>query len=185
MEDLRSAFDKISSERVEGLIMSQDGLFFASRNDIAALALAHRLPMITYSRETVQAGGLAAYGPSVVALFHRAGTYVYKILNGARPSDIPVEQPTKFEFIINLATAKALGLALPQPILQRADDKSVAKRKPTSRASVVHRRSPTAYRSRCRARTFSGVLPFLSYGHDLGYSAGVNQNAAGDDPRHR
>jgi len=120
--DLAPAFSTMLSERIDGIVVSQDGLFYASRKEIADLALAHRLPAIVYSRETVAAGALAAYGPSVTAIFRRAGAYIDKILKGVKPAEMPVEQPTQFEFIINLQTAKALGLAVPQSVLLRADE---------------------------------------------------------------
>jgi putative ABC transport system substrate-binding protein len=100
------------SDDIDGVILSQDGLFFANRKTIADLALSYRLPVMTYSRETLEAGALASYGPSNIAIFRRAGTYIDKILKGAKPADLPVELPTKFEFLINLKTAKALGLAV-------------------------------------------------------------------------
>ena len=105
-DDLAPAFSRMRSEQIDGVIMSQDGLFYATRKDSADLALAHRLPMIVYSRETVEAGALASYGPSATALFYRAGAYIDKILKGAKPADLPVEQPTRFEFIINLKNAR-------------------------------------------------------------------------------
>ena len=102
--------------------MSQDGLFYATRKNIADLALAHKLPLAVYSRETVEAGALVSYGPSNSAIFRRAGYYVDKILKGTSPADLPVEQPTKFEFIINLKTAKALDLIVPPALLTTADE---------------------------------------------------------------
>jgi len=91
------------------------------RKEIAKLAVRHRLPMIYRDREHVEAGGLMAYGPSIPDLFWRAATYVDKILKGAKPGDLPVEQPTKFDLVINLKTARALGLTIPPALLQRAD----------------------------------------------------------------
>lgn len=121
-DDLKQAFAKMRDNQVDGLVVCQDGLFFSTRNDIAALALAARLPAAVYSRETVTAGALASYGPDNYGIFRRVGYYVDKILKGAKPADLPVEQPTKFEFIVNLKTAKALGLAIPQSMLVVADD---------------------------------------------------------------
>jgi putative ABC transport system substrate-binding protein len=119
---LAPAFSKMHDEGIDGLVVSQDGLFYATRNDIAHLALTNHLPAIVYSRETVEAGALASYGPSVSAMFYRAAAYVDKILKGAKPADLPVEQPTKFEFIINLKIAKALGLEITPALLARADE---------------------------------------------------------------
>ena len=96
-------------------------MFFDSRAEIARLALRHRLPAIFPEKEFVDAGGLMAYGANLSEEFRRAATYVDKILKGAKPADLPVEQPTKFELAINLKTAKALGLTIPPSLLQRAD----------------------------------------------------------------
>jgi putative ABC transport system substrate-binding protein len=108
--------------QINGVVVSQDGLFFVTRKDIADLALTHRLPLAVYSRETAEAGALASYGPSNYEIFRRSGFYIDKILKGTKPADLPVEQPTKFEFIINLKTAKALDLAVPPALLARADE---------------------------------------------------------------
>jgi putative ABC transport system substrate-binding protein len=121
-DDITPAFSEMPSNQIDGVIVSQDGLFFATRKTIADLALTHRLPAISYSRETLEAGALASYGPSSVALFRRAGVYIDKILKGEKPADIPVELPTKFEFLINLKTAKALDLKIPPTVLALADD---------------------------------------------------------------
>jgi putative ABC transport system substrate-binding protein len=89
---------------------------------IAQAAMTRHLPLIVFSRETLMAGGLMCYGPDLPAIFRRAATYVDKLLKGETPSDLPVEQPTKFEFLINLKTAKALGLEISPLLLSRADD---------------------------------------------------------------
>src|SRR5262245_14861355 len=120
--DLAPTFSKMSSDQVEGLVVSQDGLFYATRKEIADLALAHRIPSMVYSRETVAAGALVSYGRNNPLNFRRAGTYIDKILKGAKPADLPVEQPTRFEFIVNLKTAKALALTVPATVLARADE---------------------------------------------------------------
>ena len=96
-------------------------MFIGQRRRLVDLAAKHRLPAVYQSRKSVDAGGLMSYGPNFSDLFRRAATYVDKILKGAKPADLPVEQPTKFELVINLKTAKALGLAIPQSVLGRAD----------------------------------------------------------------
>ena len=120
--DLAPAFKKMSEDQVEGVVVIQDGLFFVTRRAIASLALALRLPTIVYSRETVEAGALASYGPSNRDIFRRTGYFVDRILKGANPATLPVEQPTKFEFIVNLKAAKALGIEVPPTLLAQADE---------------------------------------------------------------
>jgi ABC-type uncharacterized transport system substrate-binding protein len=99
-----------------------NALTVANRTRINTLALGARLPTIFTSRNQAQAGGLMSYGPNIPDLFRRAANYVDKILRGAKPTDIPVEQPTKFDLVINLITAKALGLEVPPMLLARADE---------------------------------------------------------------
>jgi putative ABC transport system substrate-binding protein len=120
--DLAAAFSGMRDKQINGIVVTQDGLFFAARKDVADLALTHRLPLTVYSRETVEAGAFASYGPSNLSIFRRSGFYIDKILKGTKPADLPVEQPTKFEFIVNLKTAKALGLDVPLHLQQRADE---------------------------------------------------------------
>jgi putative tryptophan/tyrosine transport system substrate-binding protein len=120
-EDIAPAVEALKG-RVEALYACSDFLIFTNRIRINTLALAARLPTIYGEREVVEAGGLMSYGPHFPAMFRRAADYVDKILRGAKPADIPVEQPTKFELIINLTTAKALGLAIPESFLLRADE---------------------------------------------------------------
>jgi putative ABC transport system substrate-binding protein len=102
--------------------VSQDSLFYVKRKEIADLALANQLPVIVYSRETVEVGALASYGPNNYAIFRRAGAYIDKILKGTQPAALPVEQPTKFEFIINLKLARALGIEVAPILLAVADE---------------------------------------------------------------
>jgi putative ABC transport system substrate-binding protein len=96
-------------------------MFVNQRRRLVDLAAKSRLPTVFPYRESVDVGGLMAYGPNIPDLFRRAATYVDKILKGAKPGDLPVEQPTRFELVINLKTAKALGLTIPPPLLARAD----------------------------------------------------------------
>jgi ABC-type uncharacterized transport system substrate-binding protein len=96
-------------------------MFFSERRRLVDLAAKNRLPAVHPWREFVDAGGLMSYGPDLADMFRRAATYVDRILKGAKPGDLPVEQPTKFELVINLKTAKALGLTIPPSLLQRSD----------------------------------------------------------------
>ena len=118
--ELDDAFSTLKNARVGGLIV--DLTLQEHSRQIVDLALKSRLPTVSGPREFVEAGGLMAYGPHFSDLFRRAATYVDKILKGAKPADLPVEQPTKFELVINLRTAKALGLTIPQSLLVRADE---------------------------------------------------------------
>jgi putative tryptophan/tyrosine transport system substrate-binding protein len=120
-EDIAAAFDALKG-RAEALYVVADALLNSNRIRINTLALAARLPTMFSFRETVEAGGLMSYGPSYPDLFRRAADLVDKILRGAKPADIPVEQPTKFDLVINLITAKALGLELPPTLLARTDE---------------------------------------------------------------
>jgi putative ABC transport system substrate-binding protein len=120
-EDIAPAFEALKG-RAEALYVVGDALVITHRVRINTLALTARLPTIFFLREYVEAGGLMSYGPNFPNLFRRAGDYVDKILRGAKPGDIPVEQPTKFDLIINLTTAKALGLSIPESFLVRADE---------------------------------------------------------------
>jgi len=120
--DLAGAFAKISQAGIAAAIVDADAMFFSQRASIVALAAKHHLPAVYAEREFADAGGLMAYAPNVSVNFHRAAVYVDKILRGAKPGDLPIEQPTKLELVINLNTAKALGLTLPQSLLRRADE---------------------------------------------------------------
>ena len=112
----------MASEHADALVVIPSGLFFSHRRQLATLAVQHRLPAMFLEREFVEAGGLMAYGPSLAALSRRAATYVHKILQGAKPADLPVEQPTKFELVLNLKTAQELGLTIPPTVLFQADE---------------------------------------------------------------
>jgi putative ABC transport system substrate-binding protein len=118
-DELEPAFSAMAKGRVNGLVV--DLVLGEYRRQIADLAIRHRLPTISGPREFAEAGGLLAYGPDYPDLFRRAAIYVDKILKGVKPRDLPVEQPTKFELVINLKTAKALGLIIPQSLTSRAD----------------------------------------------------------------
>jgi putative ABC transport system substrate-binding protein len=120
--EIDAAFAAMRSQRVGGALVLRDAFFLAQRTQIAALATKSRLPVMYGFREQAEAGGLMAYGASVPHMYRHAATYVDKILKGAKPADLPVEQPTKFELVINLKTAKALGLTIPQSLLLRADE---------------------------------------------------------------
>jgi len=115
------AFAAMAKQRVDALLVVADGMFILYRARLADLAAKNRLPSMHGVTENVEAGGLMSYGPSTVAAMRRAAFFVDKILKGAKPADLPVEQPTKFELVINLKTAKALGLTIPQSLLLRAD----------------------------------------------------------------
>jgi putative ABC transport system substrate-binding protein len=119
--DLEGAFDALTRARSDALITTGGGVQFNMRNQIAQLALRNRLPSIFTVSEYVEAGGLMSYGASLRDSWRRAAAYVDKILKGARPGDLPVEQPTKFELVVNMKTAKALGLTIPPSILVRAE----------------------------------------------------------------
>jgi putative tryptophan/tyrosine transport system substrate-binding protein len=121
--DFERAFSTIAQHRLQGVSLTVDGLFYATQALLGRLAQERSLPVIGYTREMAEGAGMfMAYGPSVVANFNRAAYFVDRILKGAKPADIPVEQPTKFDLVINLKTAKTLGLTIPQSLLVRADE---------------------------------------------------------------
>ena len=120
-DEFETAFAAMTRERASALLVLGDSMFLAHRARIADLAKRQLLPTIFVQREHAEAGGLMAYGANTRDIFRRAATYVDKILKGAKPADLPVEQPTKFELVINLKTAKALGLTIPPSVLARAD----------------------------------------------------------------
>jgi ABC-type uncharacterized transport system substrate-binding protein len=122
VEDLDRALSALTKGGAQALVvLSGNPVVVARRGAVTSFAQRHRLPSMYASRLDVDAGGLMSYGPSLRELFRRSAVYVDKILKGARPADLPVEQPATFELVINMKTAKALGLTLPQAVLQRAD----------------------------------------------------------------
>jgi putative ABC transport system substrate-binding protein len=120
--DLDRVFSEMSRARADALTVLTSSMLFGERRRLVDLAAKHRLPTVYPYREAVDAGGLMAYGPDLTDLLRRVATYVDKILKGTKPGDLPVEQPTKFELVINLKTAKALGLTIPPSLLLRADE---------------------------------------------------------------
>ena len=120
-KDIETAFRGASKARAEAVLVLAGPVFTSERTQLASLAVKSRLPAMYPQSEYVEDGGLMTYGPSINDLFRRAATYVDKILKGAKPADLPVEQPKKFEFIINLKTAKQIGLTIPPNVLARAD----------------------------------------------------------------
>jgi putative tryptophan/tyrosine transport system substrate-binding protein len=121
-DELDHAFSTMTRQHTDALLVFPSSMLFTERRRVAGLAEKHRLPSMFAVKEFVELGGLLSYGASLPDLFRRAATYVDKILKGAKPGDLPIEQPTKFELVINLKTAKALGLTMPPSLLQRADE---------------------------------------------------------------
>lgn len=121
VDGIKEGIERAAREQLDGLIVLTSPLIFNQRSQIADLALKTRLPTISVFSSFPKVGGLMAYGPNLASMFKRAGTYIDRILSGANPGELPIERPSKFELIINLRTAKALGLDLPW-FLQRADE---------------------------------------------------------------
>jgi putative ABC transport system substrate-binding protein len=119
--DFENAFRTMTSKQADGVFLFSDGVSFGQRPLLASLAVKHRLPSGFPAKEYVEAGGLLSYGPDLLHISRRAATYVDKIVKGAKPAELPVEQPTKFELVINLKTAKQIGVTIPPNVLARAD----------------------------------------------------------------
>ena len=120
-QELESTFAVMAKQKARAVIVSADPLFSTNRSRLAELALKNRLPSMTADQVYVEAGALVCYGPGYTVLYHHAASYADKILKGAKPGDLPIEQPTKFELVLNLKTAKAMGLVFPHSFLVRAD----------------------------------------------------------------
>jgi putative ABC transport system substrate-binding protein len=121
-DELEGAFAALPRERIDAIVVQGGPVLFTARAQVAQLAMKHRMPGVFYAREFVELGGLASYGSSVADNFRRAAVYVDKILKGAKPGELPVDQPTRFEMVINLKTAKSLGITIPQAVLVQADE---------------------------------------------------------------
>jgi len=122
LDEFRGAFAAAAKSRADALFVLTTAVFFRERAQIAQLAVNDRLPAVFALREFADAGGLMSYGTNLPEMFRRAAIYVDRILKGAKPADLPIEQATKFELVINLKTARALGLTIPPSLLQRADE---------------------------------------------------------------
>jgi len=120
--EIETAFASLVELKAGPILVAADSFFFGRREQLVALASRHAVPAMYQSREFTTSGGLISYGIDYIAVFRQVGIYVGKILNGAKPADLPVQQPTRFELVINLKPVKALGLTVPQALLARADE---------------------------------------------------------------
>lgn len=122
VEEIGQALGSVPGAQVDALIVFNDALLQAHGKRIVELIAEHRLPSLFQERQSVWFGGLMSYGPSFSDLHRRAATYVHRILDGAKPGDLPIEQPTKFDFVLSLKAARALGVSIPHAVLLRADE---------------------------------------------------------------
>lgn len=120
--DFEGVFARIAQDGQQAVVLMQDGLFYAEQRRIGDIGIKFKMPIIAFATELSRSGMLMSYGPNIPSIFIRAGVFIDKILKGAKPSDLPVEQPTKFELFVNAKTAKAIGLTLPPTLLARADE---------------------------------------------------------------
>jgi len=120
--ELEGAFEKIARNDLQGVVIPVDGVFFAERKRLADLALARGLPTMVFSKETLEAGAFMSYGANMIAMYRRAATFIDKILKGADPAELPIEQPAKMELIINNGIAKKLRLVIPSTLIVSADE---------------------------------------------------------------
>jgi putative ABC transport system substrate-binding protein len=120
--EIDAAFAELRERKVYGVLMASDPFFFGRRSQIAQLSVKHAMPVVATGREYVTAGNLVSYGTNIPDAYRQMGVYARLILKGASPADLPVVQPTKFELVVNLTTAKALGVELPPTLLARADE---------------------------------------------------------------
>ncbi|MGC1236631.1 MAG: ABC transporter substrate-binding protein, partial [Xanthobacteraceae bacterium] len=122
LSEIDAAFTSAVEQKVRALVISADSFFMTQRAQLLGLAASHKMPVVYAFREFVDDGGLMSYGPSLTSAYRHAGVYAGRILKGTKPGELPIELPAKFEFVINLKTAKALGLAIPSGLLAIADE---------------------------------------------------------------
>lgn len=120
--DFEGVFARIAEAKQQAVVLAQDGLFYAEQRRIGDIGIRHKMPIIAFAKELSRSGMLMSYGPNIPGIFMRSGVFIDKILKGAKPSDLPVEQPAKFELFVNGKTAKAIGVDLPPTLLARADE---------------------------------------------------------------